>query len=148
MRQALPAALAALIGAGLLAACASTDYAKQEDAQRQAEIAARQGASVSQVCFTRNIDSWRALGRNAVLIRKGLRDWYKLDLVGTCEPEWAILAIGIRSPAGSSCISRGDRVDTFSREPVSTTCMITDIHIWNDKAPVPPPAKQTSSSGQ
>ncbi|MBI1365742.1 MAG: hypothetical protein GC153_07255 [Alphaproteobacteria bacterium] len=133
--------LAALIGAGLLAGCETTGYASQEEAQRQAEIAARQGASVGQVCFTRNIDGWRELGRNAILIRRGLKDWYKLDLVGSCDPRWAMSAIGIRTQPGGGCITRGDHIETYTNTPIKGSCVITGIHEWNEDAPVPPAEK-------
>lgn len=127
----------ALAGAATLAGCQTAeDYAERE-ARLQAEIDARQGPEASQVCFTRSINGWRALGDDAVLVRARVDDWYKLDLAGTCDPEMAFNAIALETrPAGSSCVSRGDRISTPDA-PVGGQCVITRIHEWDEEAEVP-----------
>lgn len=126
-----------LAGAAVLAGCqTSENYAEREDAL-QAEIAARQGAEVNQICFMRNINGWRELGDNALLVREGIDDWYKLDLAGTCDPEWAFNAISIETrPAASSCLTRGDHISTPDAS-FTGRCVITGIHEWNADAEVP-----------
>jgi hypothetical protein len=56
-----------------------------QDANLQAQIAARQGAQVDRVCFTREIDGWCELGDGAILIENGANDLFKLDLLGTAS---------------------------------------------------------------
>ncbi len=121
-----------------LAGCAATDDQETKQGSRaealEAEIKAKQGEPVRRVCFTRSINGWRALGRKSLLLSKGVNDWYKLDLVGTCDPKWAFDTIAIQTrPAGASCLTRGDRIATPDRA-VSGNCVITDIYRWDDKA--------------
>ncbi len=119
----------------LLAGCAASAEGDAADGNDiDAEIAARQGEEVDRVCFARSINGWRSLGRRSILIEKGVNDWYKLDLIGTCDPQWAFDAIAIRTrPAGASCLRRGDRIDTPDRS-VSGSCAITKIYRWNEAA--------------
>jgi hypothetical protein len=132
-------ALALIAAAAALAACATAEQRAEVDAALEREIAARQGDEVDRICFTSNINGWRPLGRDAVLIRQSVRDWYKLDLVGPCEPEWAFNTIAIRSrPTGSSCLTPGDTLATDDRT-MPGTCFIDAIHVWNEDAPVPQP---------
>jgi hypothetical protein len=127
----------ALIGAATLAtACQTAGDRAQVSAELEREIAARQGEEVDRVCFAGNINGWRPLGRDAVLIRQSVRDWYKLDLIGTCEPEWAFNTIAIESrPSGASCLTPGDALTTDDRT-VAGRCFIDAIHVWNEDAPV------------
>lgn len=123
-----------------LGACQTTEeYAAaeaREEARFAEEIAARQGERVDRICFTRSINGWREFGEDAVLLRKGVDDWYKLDLSGVCDPEWAINAIAVKTrPAGSSCVSRGDEIKTFD-QPIDGTCFITAIYEWNEDAEI------------
>jgi hypothetical protein len=108
-------------------------------------VAARQGPEVNQVCFASQINGWSALGDKAVLVEMRLNDWYKLDLSGDCQPQWAFNAIKIRSFPGSDCISRGDRLTTDDRA-VRGVCFVNAIHKWNYKAPVGP-APAAASAG-
>jgi hypothetical protein len=127
-----------------LAACQTAAERETADAETAALIAARQGAEVDRICFTGNINGWNELSRNAILLEEGVNDWYKVDLVGTCEPEWAFNTIAIASrPAGSSCLTRGDRITTDDRN-VSGVCYIDRIYEWDetkDPAPVSAPAE-------
>jgi len=131
MRRAIP-----MIVAGMLAACMTAPEGRRDQATLDAEVAARQGEQVDRICFTREIDGWRALGEDAVLLEKGVNDWYKLDLAGTCEPEWAFETIALRTrPAGSLCVSEGDAIQTLGM-PGDGTCFISAIHEWDEDAAV------------
>lgn len=118
--------------AAMLAACQTAAERAVANEALASEIALRQGERVGQICFLNTIDGWRALGRNALLIREG-RDWYKLDLTGSCEPDWAFNAIAVRTRGASSCLSRGDRIDTLDTA-VPGSCIITSIYEWDDDA--------------
>jgi hypothetical protein len=123
MRLSLAVAAAALIAA----ACQSTT---PSDAMASREIAARQGAEVDRICFVDDITGWRPLGRRSILVKKGLDEWHRLELSGTCSPQWAYDTIATSSRAGSSCLSPGDQVKTFDLTHGSQ-CWIRSIHAWN-----------------
>jgi hypothetical protein len=143
-------ALIALAAVALAAAaCQSSQQVETErSAALEAEIAARQGAEIDRVCFTRNINGWRPLGRRAVLVRQSVRDWYMLDLVGSCEPAWAFNTIALRSrPAGGSCLTRGDTLITDD-VAVPGRCMIDAIYEWDEGAPVEAPEEGVAAEGE
>jgi hypothetical protein len=130
----------------LASACQSS---AESVAQREDEIArlvaARQGAEVDRICFTSSINGWSPLGRNALLLERGVNDWFKVDLTGTCDPEWAFNAIAISTrPAGSSCLTRGDRIHTDDRT-IPGTCYVDKIYEW-DETKEPAPAAPTSAT--
>ncbi len=105
----------------------------EAEAKEAAEIAVRQGERVNRICFNRSVNGWREFGRKSLLLRRGVNEWYKLDLAGTCDPEWAFNAIGVRTFPGSSCISRGD--DIVTRDAGFTgTCKIMAIYEWDEEA--------------
>jgi hypothetical protein len=126
-----------IAGAVALAGCqTAADRAGRQD-RLEAEIAARQGAEVDRICFARSVNGWRPLGRDALLLRHSGDRWYKVDLAGTCDPEWAFNAIGIETrPAGSSCLSRGDHISTPDT-PTDGRCVIIAIHEWDEDAEIP-----------
>jgi len=137
MKSAIPA----LAAACLAAACAYTPQKSTDQAAIDAEIAARQGEAVDNICFTRDINGWRELGDSAVLVQKGVNDWYKLDLIGTCRPDQAFNAIAIRTrPSAGFCLSKGDTVTTYTT-PMAEQCAISAIHKWDEKAPLPKSAQ-------
>lgn len=128
--------IVAIAGVAALAACQTAEEFAAEEERLQAEIAAKQGERVDRICFTQSINGWRELGDDAVLLRKNVNDWYKLDISGTCDPEWAFNAIAIETrPAGAHCVSRGDQIRTFDTA-IDGRCFITAIHEWDDDAEV------------
>lgn len=131
----------AVMGATALAGCQTAEQYADRENRLQAEIAARQGAEVNQICFTRSIDGWRELGDDALLVREGIDDWYKLDLAGVCAPDWAFNAIAIETRTGSSCLTRGDHV-TIPNSPLDGRCTIMSIHEWDEEAEVPEAAQR------
>lgn len=128
MRHLLIAGLAA----ALLAAC-------QTNAVETAETPdPRQGEEVSQVCFNSQIRNWRELDRDSVLIERSVRDVYRLELLGTCQPSNAFTSIGLISRGASSCLSRGDTLVTD--DEFDGSCTIRRIYKWNEAAAAAPPA--------
>ncbi len=92
------------------------------------------------MCFARGIDGWRPLGPGSILVRRGIDDWYKLELGGFCRSR-ELDAIAFDTGRGRSCIERGDRVATSDFARVSS-CMVSAIHAWSepmdDAAPIEP----------
>ncbi len=131
-----------VVAAVCAAACQATPEQQAArataDPETQALIAARQGAEVDRLCFTNTINGWSELSRSAILLEQGVNEWYKVDLTGTCQPEWAFNAIGIVSrPAGSSCLSKGDRLITDD-DTIPGVCYVDRIYEWDEtKEPAP-----------
>lgn len=120
--------LTAMTAALLAAACQSapTDTAKAEKPDP------RQGEEVSQICFQSQIRSWKELDNKSVIVEKGVREEYKLDLIGPCQPDDAFTSIGLISRGGGSCLSRGDQLVTDARYN-DGTCSIRRIYKWTSK---------------
>ncbi|MDP3739537.1 MAG: hypothetical protein Q8R02_19270 [Hyphomonadaceae bacterium] len=65
-----------------------------------------------------------------------MRDEYKLELIGACEPEDAFTSIGLVSRVGGgSCLSPGDQLMTDSR--FDGSCSIRRIYEWHKDAGKP-----------
>jgi hypothetical protein len=125
--------LAASLGL-LLAGCSTSQTADTADARPDP----RQGDEVRQVCFTSQIRNWRENDRRSIIIERSLRDEYKLDLIGTCQPDQAFLNVGLISRGGGSCLSAGDQLVTDAQ--FDGSCSIRAIHKWNKDAPTSTPA--------
>ena len=125
----------ALVAAAALAvaSCQSATPSAQSAALEQ-RIAASQGAEVSRICFTNTLQGWRELKRDALLVRTTGDDWFKVDLAGSCDADWAggTLAVMSRTSA-SSCLSPGDRVQ--AQNLTFSSCTIDAIYEWNEKKP-------------
>jgi hypothetical protein len=119
----------------LLAGCASTLDDKTEV---PLDSDPRVGEEVSQVCFTRNIDSWQNVDndRNAVIVEMNNRETYKLKLSGACDPDWATVSIAVITRSGSTCFSRGDslKTDGDMARGHGSACTISRIYKWNPEA--------------
>jgi hypothetical protein len=102
-RFALPAAAVLLA-----AACTATDEPGSASARGERE------------CFhVGNVSSFTPLERDAVAVRVGARDYYRLELVGTCpDIDWA-LDVAIRT-RGSSWVCRGYDAELIVPHPSGT----------------------------
>jgi hypothetical protein len=104
----------------------------------------RVGEQVSRICFGRNINNFKTIDGedDAVLLEKGVNDWYKATLIGACsyrQLKWA-MAVAIDSRPAGGCVSPGD-VLIFTRSvtgefsfPDTTRCVIDDIYKWDPDA--------------
>lgn len=119
----------------LAAAVIATACATSPTTDVDAEVAARQRDAVDRVCFTSQINNWRSLDDHAILIEKGVNEWYKLDLTGPCEPDLAFQRIAVHTKPPGGCLSKGDAVATFTT-PTYGVCRITAMHRWDAAAPV------------
>ena len=101
----------------------------------------RIGKEVNRICFSRTIDSWKAVKGedNVVLLRKGVRDWYRVELVGPCRANdfRSALTIGIESRPAGGCVTRGDVILVRGPGDFVNRCHITKIYEWNPKATAP-----------
>lgn len=107
----------------------------------------RVGEKVDRICFGRNINNFKAIKGedDAILLEKGVNDWYKASLTGACpfrELNWAQSVAIEQHPAGG-CVTSGDYL-IFSRSafgefrfPDTRRCAISEIHKWYDNAPAP-----------
>ena len=102
----------------------------------------RIGPEVSKVCFIGDINSWRALkGEDrAVLLEKGVHDWYRAEVSGSCYHDDFAFAekIALASPTGG-CLTVGDTIIVRGSAGGPTErCIITKLNKWDDK-PKPAP---------
>lgn len=134
-----------LTGLGPLAALAMAAAPAVADSPDEDKAAdARLGARVDRICFGRNINNFKAIEGedDAVLLEKGVNDWYKATLVGACnyrELRWAEAVVIDQRPSGG-CVTPGDYL-VFSRSafgdfsfPNTTRCAISEIYEWNPDA--------------
>ena len=120
-----------------IAACSTS---ANTEVKADAKPDPRQGAEVKQVCFNQQIRNWRTIkeDRKAVVVEKGLKDEYKLQLIGTCQPQDAFINVGLVSTGGSSsCLSTGDKLVTDARYN-DGDCVISRIYEWHKDAPGAP----------
>ena len=97
----------------------------------------RQGKEESEVCFTNQIRNWRTNDVSSVIVEKGLKEEYKLDLAGDCHPEHAFSSIGLISRVGGGlCLSTGDRLVTDAHHDHGA-CTILRIYEWRKDADGP-----------
>ena len=104
----------------------------------------RLGDQVDRICFGRNINNFKAIDGedDAILLEKGVNEWYRAKLIGACnwhELKWAQAVAIDQRPAGG-CVTPGDYL-IFSRSafgdfsfPNTTRCAISEIHEWRDDA--------------
>lgn len=119
--------------AAMLSACA-TPPADPAMAAAEAKPDPRQGEEVRSICFTQQIRNWRENDRRSVIVEVGNREEYKLDLIGTCQPQDAFTSIGLISGVGGgSCLAWGDKLVTDTRYN-DGSCMIRRIYKWNKDA--------------
>lgn len=140
MQTSLNKFLAACAATMFIAACSSTpavETAKAPDA--------RQGEAVRNICFSSQIRNWRANDRTSLIVERGTKEEYKLDLMGACEPDDAFISIGLISRVpGGSCIETGDELVTDSRFN-GGKCLIRGIYKWNKDAGKAPEAAPSAS---
>lgn len=130
----------------LLAGCASSD--KQAEARFDKNNDPRVGEEVRQVCYTRSISGWSDVDndRDALLVHLGNNRSYKVSLVGACDPDWAMIGIGVISRTGSGCMGTGDRIVTDAQPERRSACSINRIYEWH--ADAGKEAKNTDSSAE
>lgn len=123
--------------ATLSAGCSTPAAKTPAELAEAAKPDPRQGEEVRNICFTQQIRSWRALDNRSVIVESGVRDEYKLDLIGACQPNDAFTSIGLVSRVGGgSCLESGDKLVTDARYSMGS-CSIRRIYKWNKDAAKP-----------
>ncbi len=113
----------------------------------------RLGEEVDRICFSRDIDGFRTIDDedDAVLLERGVNDWYKTTLAGACNYNRLRFAqsVAIDERPRGGCITRGDAL-VFSNSafgdfsfPNATRCSIVEIHRWDPKAEAPADEAET-----
>lgn len=129
------AALFAVSGMLILAACETTPEQQAEQAEAkamvEAEIALRKGEAVNRIC-PRGSDDGTSLGDDALLI-EARGEMYMVELLGTCDPETTAAALVSRGSAGTSCVERGDQLLTGGPR-TGERCTIMGIYEWDEDA--------------
>lgn len=113
----------------------------------------RVGEQVDRICFGRNINNFKTIEGedDAILLEKGVNDWFKATLIGACnyrELKWAQAVAIDQRPAGG-CVTPGDYL-IFSRSafgdfkfPNTTRCAISAIYKWDPDAKADEDASET-----
>lgn len=132
----LAAAAAAIAAFGFLGAARSGEPAAEADP--------RLGEEVDRICFSRDISNFQTIDDedDAVLLERGVNDWYRTSLAGACNHNQLRFAqsVAIDQRPRGGCIRRGDAL-VFSDSafgdfsfPNATRCIIVEIRRWNPKA--------------
>ncbi len=108
---------------------------------REDVVDQRIGEEVDRICFQRNIDGWKeAKGfDSAVLLERGVNDWYLVEVSGACRARDFRFAqtIGIDSRPRGGCVRRGDILLVEGGGGFVNRCFISEIYEWDDDAPAP-----------
>lgn len=131
-------ATAAVFG---LAAMQSAAFAGEEVEKEGLLSDPRVGEKVDRICFQRSIDGWRTakgFGR-AVLLNRGVNDWYLVKVSGACRANDFAFAhkIGIESRPAGGCVRRGDVILVEGAGRSVNRCFIRSINRWDDDAEAP-----------
>lgn len=115
-----------------------------EEAAAEKKAGARLGAKVDRICFSRDISNFTTIDDedDAVLLERGVNDWYKVTLAGACNYNRLRFAqsVAIDERPRGGCITPGDAL-VFSDSafgdfsfPNATRCIITEMFRWDSKA--------------
>jgi len=131
--------IAALTGAVILATAGATAGATSGVAAD-----AKKAEPARQCFYQRNITSWHAPDDNTVLLRVGVNDYYKMDMLGPCNGlDFAGESIGIRNRGGSGYICSGLDVQVLVPDRVPGRCDVDKITKLSkaEVAALPPKSK-------
>ena len=139
MQTILKTILTAYASTALIAACSTAPTETAANAKPDP----RQGPEVKNICFGSQIRDWRENDRDSVIVEVAGRKEYKLQLLGSCEPQNAFMSIGVISRfGGGSCLTPGDQLVPDTRF-ANEICRIEHIYEWNKDAK---PADAASAS--
>lgn len=125
----------------LITGCAST-AAGEDKPDGIAAFAedARLGEAVNKICFNRNIDGFRTMNRDTVVLQSGISDEYLVEVGGVCSNLQHAQSMAIDSSL--SCVRRNDYLivsdSAFSLDDGigigPDRCIIKKIHKWDKDA--------------
>ena len=89
------------------------------------------GNEVTRICFASSINGWKEFKgeRHSIILSKGVKDEYKLELSGFCDVTKAMSNIATRT-RGSSCLTRGDEIIVSDGFSGVDRCFIKKMYKW------------------
>ena len=89
------------------------------------------GNEVTRICFASSINGWKEFNgeRHSIILSKGVKDEYKLELSGFCDVTKAMSNIATRT-RGSSCLTRGDEIIVSDGFSGVDRCFIKKMYKW------------------
>ncbi len=89
------------------------------------------GNEVTRICFASSINGWKEFNgdRHSIILTKGVKDEYKLELSGFCDVTKAMSNIATRT-RGSSCLTRGDEIIVSDGFSGVDRCFIKKMYKW------------------
>ncbi len=92
------------------------------------------GNEVTRICFASSINGWKEFhgDRHSIILTKGVRDEYKLELSGFCDVTKAMSNIATRT-RGSSCLTRGDEIIVSDGFSGVDRCFIKKMYKWQSE---------------
>ena len=94
----------------------------------------RLGNEVTRICFASSINGWKEFKgeRHSIILTKGVKDEYKLELSGFCDVTKAMSNIATRT-RGSSCLTRGDEIIVSDGFSGVDRCFIKKMYKWQSE---------------
>lgn len=92
------------------------------------------GNEVTRICFASSINGWKEFKgeRHSIILSKGVKDEYKLELSGFCDVTKAMSNIATRT-RGSSCLTRGDEIIVSDGFSGVDRCFIKKMYRWQSE---------------
>lgn len=92
------------------------------------------GNEVKRICFASSINGWKEFNgeRHSIILTKGVKDEYKLELSGFCDVTKAMSNIATRT-RGSSCLTRGDEIIVSDGFSGVDRCFIKKMYKWQSE---------------
>ena len=92
------------------------------------------GNEVTRICFASSINGWKEFKgeRHSIILSKGVKDEYKLELSGFCDVTKAMSNIATRT-RGSSCLTRGDEIIVSDGFSGVDRCFIKKMYKWQSE---------------
>ena len=89
------------------------------------------GNEVKRICFASSINGWKEFNgeRHSIILTKGVKDEYKLELSGFCDVTKAMSNIATRT-RGSSCLTHGDEIIVSDGFSGVDRCFIKKMYKW------------------
>ncbi len=123
-------------GAALLMGAA---IAGDKDRDKTSAEDPRPGPEIDRICFGRSINGWKNVNGygDAVLLQKGVNDWYLVEVSSHCRARDFKFAqtIGLESRPGGGCLTDNDYILVEGTNRFKNRCYIKSIREWNDDLP-------------
>ena len=107
------------------------------------------GNEVTRICFASSINGWKEFKgeRHSIILSKGVKDEYKLELSGFCDVTKAMSNIATRT-RGSSCLTRGDEIIVSDGFSGVDRCFIKKMYKWQSETLEDTESESSDSSAE